>query len=216
MCQNNRNKGEPQRAHYSRAHWAMNSPQESRSHRGNTGISSDGERRTLCRAQRIRHTRVHLGQPSDSQAPPPSWVRKYTKDSLEGVGPAHADNILQQRIRDLGKHLLKSFALSGQSGPSASPALQRKSQPNPRRRRERGPATQKCPLLVSDVLLSHGLLRSTIGARGLNFRVRNGTGCASPAMVADQQGAFQGYGRAVPSGPHSVTSDGPRGPLGIA
>ncbi len=59
-------------------------------------------------------------------------------------------------------------------------------------------------------------LRSTIGARGLNFRVRNGTGCASPAMVADQQGAFQGYGRAVPSGPHSVTSDGPRGPLGIA
>ena len=54
----------------------------------------------------------------------------------------------------------------------------------------RRPATRKCPLLVSDVLLSHGLLRSTIGARGLNFRVRNGTGCASPAMVADQQGAF--------------------------
>ena len=65
----------------------------------------------------------------------------------------------------------------------------------------------KCPLLVSDVLLSHGLLRSTIGARGLNFRVRNGTGCASPAMVADQQGAFCCRGRvAVPSGPHSVTS----------
>ena len=53
----------------------------------------------------------------------------------------------------------------------------------------------KCPLLVSDVLLSHGLLRSTIGARGLNFRVRNGTGCASPAMVADQQGAFCCQGR---------------------
>ena len=34
------------------------------------------------------------------------------------------------------------------------------------------------------------LLRSTIGARGLNFRVRNGTGCTSPAMVADQRGAF--------------------------
>ena len=33
-------------------------------------------------------------------------------------------------------------------------------------------------------------LRSTIGARGLNFRVRNGTGCASPAMAADQRGAF--------------------------
>ena len=70
------------------------------------------------------------------------------------------------------------------------------------------PRDAKCPLLVSDVLLSHGLLRSTIGARGLNFRVRNGTGCASPAMVADQQGAFccQGRLRAVPWGPHSVTS----------
>lgn len=48
----------------------------------------------------------------------------------------------------------------------------------------------KCPLLVSDVLLSHGLLRSTIGARGLNYWVRNGTRCTSPAIVADQQGAF--------------------------
>ncbi len=27
-------------------------------------------------------------------------------------------------------------------------------------------------------------------ALGLNFRVRNGTGCTSPAMVADQRGAF--------------------------
>ena len=74
------------------------------------------------------------------------------------------------------------------------------------------PRDAKCPLLVSDVLLSHGLLRSTIGARGLNFRVRNGTGCASPAMVADQQGAFccQGRLRAVPWGPHSVTSGLPR------
>ena len=59
-------------------------------------------------------------------------------------------------------------------------------------------SARKCPSLVSDVLLSHGLLRSTIGARGLNFRVRNGTGCTSPAMVADQRGAFgfQGAGLA--------------------
>lgn len=57
---------------------------------------------------------------------------------------------------------------------------------------------RKCPSLVSDVLLSHGLLRSTIGARGLNFRVRNGTGCTSPAMVADQRGAFGCKGRASP------------------
>ena len=66
---------------------------------------------------------------------------------------------------------------------------------------------RKCPSLVSDVLLSHGPLRSTIGAGGLNFRVRNGTGCTSPAMVADQRGAFgcQGAGSSpVPWGPHSA------------
>ena len=39
-----------------------------------------------------------------------------------------------------------------------------------------------------------GLPRSTIGARGLNFRVRDGTGCASPAMVADQRRAFCSQG----------------------
>ena len=53
-------------------------------------------------------------------------------------------------------------------------------------------------------------LRSTIGARGLNFRVRHGTGCASPAMAADQRGTFscpRGRPGAVPSGPHSGTQD---------
>ena len=72
----------------------------------------------------------------------------------------------------------------------------------------RGPPLAKCPLVAGGVLLSHGLLRSTIGARGLNFRVRDGSGCASPAMAAGRQGAFCccGAGRvAVPSGPHSVT-----------
>ena len=54
------------------------------------------------------------------------------------------------------------------------------------------PRNTECPSGVSDVLLSHGLPRSTIGARGLNFRVRNGTGCASPAMVADPRRAFFG------------------------
>ena len=33
-------------------------------------------------------------------------------------------------------------------------------------------------------------LRSTIGARELNFWVRNGTRCAFPAIIADQQGVF--------------------------
>ena len=66
--------------------------------------------------------------------------------------------------------------------------------------------TAKRPLLAGGVLLSHGLHRSTIGARGLNFRVRDGTGCASPAMAAGQQGAFSSPlgSAAVPSGPHSA------------
>lgn len=69
-------------------------------------------------------------------------------------------------------------------------------------RSPRGPARtrakRKRPLLAGGVLLSHGLHRSTIGARGLNFRVRDGTGCASPAMAAGQQGAFSSAGRARP------------------
>ncbi len=74
----------------------------------------------------------------------------------------------------------------------------------------RGPLNdEKRPLLAGGVLLSHGLHRSTIGARGLNFRVRDGTGCASPAMAAGQQGAFSLPlgAAAVPSGPHSAPSD---------
>ena len=56
-------------------------------------------------------------------------------------------------------------------------------------------------------------LRSTIGARGLNFRVRDGTGCASPAMAAGRLGAF--CLRVVPAGPwgpHSARKQDPPGP----
>jgi hypothetical protein len=45
-------------------------------------------------------------------------------------------------------------------------------------------------------------LRSTIGARGLNFWVRNGTRCASPAMAAGRHRAF--ICPSVPWGPHSA------------
>lgn len=48
-------------------------------------------------------------------------------------------------------------------------------------------------------------LRSTIGARELNFWVRNGTRCAFPAIIADQQGVFDCQRVSfVPWGPHSV------------
>ena len=39
--------------------------------------------------------------------------------------------------------------------------------------------------MFSDVLLSHGLRRSTIGAGGLNFRVRNGIGCTPSAIATE-------------------------------
>ena len=43
---------------------------------------------------------------------------------------------------------------------------------------------------VSGALLSHGRYRSTIGARRLSFRVRNGSGRAPPAMAADRWAAL--------------------------
>ncbi len=44
---------------------------------------------------------------------------------------------------------------------------------------------------VSGALLSHGRYRSTIGARRLSFRVRNGSGRAPPAMAADRWAALK-------------------------
>ena len=79
-------------------------------------------------------------------------------------------------------------ARAGPGGPGgATPAKKAEA---PSRDMREGASTRKRPLLGGGVLLSHGLIRSTIGARGLNFRVRDGTGCASPAMAAGQQGAF--------------------------
>ena len=71
----------------------------------------------------------------------------------------------------------------------------------PAARRENAPCWSATSCSPTD------FLRSTIGARGLNFWVRNGTRCTSPAMVADQHGAFscQGPAPAVPWGPHSAT-----------
>ena len=39
--------------------------------------------------------------------------------------------------------------------------------------------------VLSGVLLSHGLRRSTIGAGGLNYRVRNGIGCTPSAITTE-------------------------------
>ncbi len=75
-----------------------------------------------------------------------------------------------------------------------------------------GTCEGKRPLLAGGVLLSHGLHRSTIGARGLNFRVRDGTGCASPAMAAGQQGAFSSAGPPVRALRAAQRSKAPPGP----
>lgn len=75
----------------------------------------------------------------------------------------------------------------------------------PGRCRDGPPLRENAPCWSAAPCSPTAFRRSTIGARGLNFRVRNGTGCASPAMAADQQGAFCCHGRApVPSGPHSA------------
>ena len=63
-----------------------------------------------------------------------------------------------------------------------------------------------------------GWTRSTLGARGLSFRVRNGTGRTPPAMAADRWAAPAGPGNVrprVPSGPHSASRDLPE-PVGSA
>jgi hypothetical protein len=48
-------------------------------------------------------------------------------------------------------------------------------------------------------------LRSTIGDGGLNFRVRNGTGCAPSSMVTEPAGGLR-FGE-HPEGPHSAQTD---------
>ena len=46
------------------------------------------------------------------------------------------------------------------------------------------------PVEISSVLPSHGLHRSTIDDEGLNFRVRNGTGCTSLSMATELNGLY--------------------------
>ena len=66
--------------------------------------------------------------------------------------------------------------------------------------------TQNAPCWSATSCSPTDFLRSTIGARGLNFWVRNGTRCTSPAMVADQQGAFCFQGGAADACPQGRTA----------
>ena len=121
----------------------------------------------------------------------PTW-RDASSGGPDGPGPTPGDTIAGAPEGDVPPaerkrpQMAKATPAGGE--PNGTPPSH--TQEGPATTRVTGPSARKCPSLVSDVLLSHGLLRSTIGARGLNFRVRNGTGCTSPAMVADQRGAF--------------------------
>lgn len=100
--------------------------------------------------------------------------------------------------------------------PSARHAGRLDTRGGPLRARGGGLPWQNAPWWPAASCSPTDSLRSTIGARGLNFRVRDGTGCASPAMAAGRQGAFCCFRAglsAVPSGPHSVTGSeaSPRG-----
>lgn len=104
----------------------------------------------------------------------------------EGIFPARPQRLYSHR-RPCWENIRERKGRGTRKPVSTACTTGAQSRPVPQRITHRH---SKCPLLVSDVLLSHGLLRSTIGARGLNYWVRNGTRCTSPAIVADQQGAF--------------------------
>ena len=79
-----------------------------------------------------------------------------------------------------------------------APGCPQSASPQPAHNRAReGRGTENAPSWSATSCSPTDSLRSTIGARGLNFWVRNGTRCASPAMVADQLGAFFGSGAGV-------------------
>lgn len=83
--------------------------------------------------------------------------------------------------------------------PSLAP---QKSEEGPRRA-PRGFALSRARRWSAASCSPTGWTGSTIGARGLNFRVRHGTGCSPPAMAADRRRARGGRVASAPSGPHS-------------
>ena len=121
------------------------------------------------------------------------------------------------------QHLLKLGCLAGQSctasegegraGPRAEGGK------GPRARRG-APPGENAPSRPAASWSPTGWTRSTIGARGLNFRVRDGTGCASPAMAAGRLGAFclrgAAFHRALGAAQRAQASSPPGPPMGRA
>ena len=113
-----------------------------------------------------QRTASEHGDPPHSRT---SWTAKRVPNPFAFIGQA----MHQRKLGGLGQHTPTTYSHRGSEiwgstcsealcsvgdrGPARAEPPQRKSPPNPRRRRGEAPATQKCPLLVSDVLLSHGL-----------------------------------------------------------
>ena len=101
----------------------------------------------------------------------------------------------------------------GRAGPHAEDGK------GPRARRG-APPGENAPSRPAASWSPTGWTRSTIGARGLNFRVRDGTGCASPAMAAGRLGAFclrgAAFHRALGAAQRAQASSPPGPPMGRA
>ena len=122
------------------------------------------------------------------------------------VGVRHTQVSTKQAVRRTATSAApnKWAAPRGGRGPGMRTRGHAKIGKGPRARRG-APPGENAPSRPAASWSPTGLTRSTIGARGLNFRVRDGTGCASPAMAAGRLGAFclRG-GPTVPWGPHSA------------
>lgn len=154
----------------------------------------------------VQAPHVHRRQPRHAPRDGPLPGRRHAPArGPRGLTPApgpHTKKGPRGRVRPLGPPARHAGRLDTRGGPLRS--------------RGGGLPWQNAPWWPAASCSPTDSLRSTIGARGLNFRVRDGTGCASPAMAAGRQGAFCCFGAglaAVPSGPHSVTGseDPPRG-----
>lgn len=137
---------------------------------------------------------------------------------LPGLAPVQAPHVHRRQPRHAPRDgplpgrrhapARRPRGLTPAPGPPARHAGRLDTRGGPLRSRGGGLPWQNAPWWPAASCSPTDLLRSTIGARGLNFRVRDGTGCASPAMAAGRQGAFcclRAGLAAVPSGPHSVT-----------
>ncbi len=122
-----------------------------------------------------------------------------------GISSPHAHRSTIGQPRSHGQRTMRrNLAAQKRGHLSAAPHIlaPQKSEEGPRRA-PRGFALSRARRWSAASCSPTGWTGSTIGARGLNFRVRHGTGCSPPAMAADRRRARGGRVASAPSGPHS-------------